>query len=73
MLYTTSIINFLNIFEAHETRPSLSLHGGIVLESMLPLKLVLLAVGPVLENPFAVALLPAKVSEEMRVLKHLIV
>ena len=39
---------------------------------MLPLKLVLLAVSPVQENAFAVALLPAKVSEQMGVLKNVI-
>ena len=55
-----------------ETRPALSLHPGVVFESMLPLKLVLLAVGPVQENPFAVALLPAKVSEKVGVLKNCI-
>ena len=37
---------------------------------MLPLKLVLLAVGPVQEDPLPVPLLPTEVPEEMRVLEN---
>ena len=41
----------------------------LVLERLLPLKPVLLAVRAVLEDPLAMSLLPAKVAEEVRVLK----
>ena len=50
-------------------RQSLSLRARVlVLDRLLPMKPVLLAVRAVLEVPLVVPLLPAKVSEQVRVL-----
>ena len=48
----------------------LSFRAGLLLERMLPLKLVLLSVGPVQEDPLPVPLLPPEVPEEMGVLEN---
>ena len=47
----------------------LSLRAGLLFERKLPLKLVLLAVGPVQEDTLPVPLLPPEVPEEMGVLE----
>ena len=65
-LLNKSIIKALNLI----TITYLSFRAGLLFERMLPLKLVLLAVGPVQEDPLPVPLLPPEVPEEMGVLEN---